>query len=318
MAWRGAPERVTVQGGASGPEERTVLELVSGTAPVGGAAVTVRVHGPDGARARVAEGSRDGEYVLFAAAEHPGEWRIRLRASVEGHEEAEAEFPLVSPPGFDLTFWRQFAFDAYDCPSASACEGDGEVESRRLLVLPETPDFYIADAGLSSAEIRTIAEQIPRTAEELTGNPFSGAIEIGGEGAPREGQVLIRILAPDDEAWETDDPPCGRARVGARAGEVQLNRNCIRASSAVFEELLAHELGHAFGFFHVSPPHVMQASGWVGRANFTPTERSHALLAQWLGRGARYSGTPLEGTFRAPQDPAAVLRAGGVVISCYR
>lgn len=154
--------------------------------------------------------------------------------------------------------------------------------------------------------------------EQLTGLPFETSIEIGTEGSRRDGQVLIRGLEDDDEAWETDEPPCGRAFAGAIAGEIELNLECVRISALVFDELISHELGHAFGFFHVDPPHVMQLEDWLGQADFTPTETSHAFLAYSLGRGAPYSENPAGTMFTAHQFPAEAERTGGVRISCYR
>lgn len=317
LAWRGVPERIVIEAGQPPSDDPYVVELVSGTTPVASASVTTELDSPGGATIRVTEGPNRGEYLLFVTAESPGEWRVELRASLEGHEDARAESLLVSLPGFDLMFWRQFGFDAYDCPTASACGGLA-VEERLLRVLPQVPDFYIHSTGFTSAEVQTITERIPRAAEQLTGVPFQASIEIGTEGSRRAGQVLIRGLAGDDEEWGTDEPPCGRAYAGAVAGEVELNLECVRVSKLVFEELISHELGHAFGFFHVDPPHVMQLEDWLGRADFTPTEMSHAVLSYSLGRGAPYSENPTGTTFTAHQHPPEAERSGGVLISCYR
>ena len=225
--------------------------------------------------------------------------------------------PAPPPPKFDLRFWRQFGYDAYDCPTASAC-GGLEVEERLLWVLPDAPDFYIDSAGFTSAQIQTIAERIPRVVEQLTGAQFQASIEIGTEGTPLDGQILIRGLEDDDEVWGTDDPPCGTASLGAIAGAIELNLRCVRISEFIFEELVSHELGHAFGFAHVDPPHVMQLNDWLGQADFTPTETFHALLAYSLGRGAPYSENPVGTMFTAHQDPRQAVGKGTVVISCYR
>ena len=314
LAWRGVPERIVVTTGQPSRPDPYVVELVSGTTPVAGASVRAQLEGPDGAAIRVTAGAEAGEYLVFVTAETVGEWTIALAASLEGYEDARAESLLVSLPEFDLTFWRQFAFDALDCPTAVEC-GEEEVEERTLWVLPEIPDFYIDSTGFTATETRIIAERIPRVVEQLTGVPFRAEIVTGTEGEPLDGQVLIRALDEDD--WE-EDPPCGAARLGGIAGYVELHLECLRVSRAVFEELLSHELGHAFGFFHVDPPHVMQPEDWLGQADFTPTEISHARLAYRLGRHTPYTGHPAGTMFTAHRPPRRAARDGAGIISCFR
>lgn len=319
LEWRGVPERITVVAGQPLPEDPEVVELVSGSTPVAGASVAASLHGPDGATAQMTAGSGDGEYLLLVTAERAGEWRVELTASLAGYEDAAAETLLVSVPdfdlNFDLAFWRDFVFDAYDCPTGPECD-DVEVEERAIWVLPEHPDFHIASTGFTSAEIDRITRRLPQAVEQLTGEPFRGSIERGPDESLRRGVVVIPGLAHDDEEWGEDGVPCGIAYVGALAGEILLNLDCARVSSLQFEELLTHELGHALGFFHVPPPHLMQSTDWIGSADFTPPEISHALLAHALGRGAPYTDNSLEGTKRrklqqiAPAEPPRV--------SCYR
>jgi len=67
--------------------------------------------------------------------------------------------------------------------------------------------------------------------------------DIGGDGYQAE---LVRTYMAD-----FDDPDAyGRAYVGQRAGQIWLNND----SGCRMEATFAHELGHAFGFFHLDRP----------------------------------------------------------------
>lgn len=71
---------------------------------------------------------------------------------------------------------------------------------------------------------------------------------------------------------------CGRATVGASAGQVWLYGGPYCRTEAV----LAHEIGHPLGFFHVDiPGSMMSPYQGAGPANDAPTEREryHAALA---------------------------------------
>lgn len=213
---------------------------------------------------------------------------------------------------FEKQFWGELAFDAYECPFASSCPNYYEsgasippLEDRRLYVLASQPDFHIRthdDTGkrqLSSAEVRAIRAKIPEAVAGFTGESWRGRITSGPEDVRRRGWVTIRASGEQDdpERWETDGDffTCGRALTGAETGAIWLNSDRISLSSARnkcrLDTLIAHETGHALGFFHVAGERDVMAQ-FVGLEHLSAREEYHAQLAYEVGRGTRYADGP--------------------------
>lgn len=227
--------------------------------------------------------------------------RIRVRAVryVSGQRETSAwtryletktksPFPLVDGR-FRRSFWRNLVFQELDCPGRSCSEGwTVPVETRWTLVLDDIPDFHIVTTGFSSSEVRLMERLIPDAVRVLTGTRFSGRITTGDvEEEPRNGRVLIR-------AWPgMDESLCGRAAVGAPAGDIKLNLELINISGSRGCQLRSsflHEVGHALGFFHVaSPDHLMYSTSPDDLRIFSGTEQYHAQLAYHLGPRVMYA-----------------------------
>ena len=230
---------------------------------------------------------------------------VRLTATARGYETAVTSFAVtvenrvVPPPPdpiphdarFRRTFWRQMVFDAHACPDAGTCRSVTKpaVESRVVVVLSTTsPSFHIRthdDAGnrtFSNSEIGRMRREIPRAVEALTGARFEGQILWNQDAVERLDWISI------EEVTDLDDDVCGRARIGASSGLIRIASD-YRAQGCPLGPLMAHEIGHAMGFFHVpSTSDVMH--GTIGnRSTFSSRETYHAELAYGLGRGHPYA-----------------------------
>ena len=187
------------------------------------------------------------------------------------------------PPDFDQQFWAELAFDAFDCPSGEkgnfdSCAERPALEHRVLRTLPDpSPNFHIRTEGFTVAEVAEIESMLPELAEELTGERYDGEITTGPDGMVREGWILIEPLGHTDS--------CGSAAIGAIAGLVQINPHCGLTRTT------AHEIGHAFGFFHVDDTSAIMHSS-APLETFSDRERSHTQFAYRLGRGTPYGDGP--------------------------
>jgi hypothetical protein len=174
-----------------------------------------------------------------------------------------ATVDLIPEAGFDLNFYRQFARGSLD----------GSLQPLRML--REAPSFYMEVEGPKGLPVQVAAQLqllARRVVPDLTGGRFQVVRwETGPTPRPRQdGWIMIERR---DEANEV----CGRALIGASAGQIWLDGNGRCNIAAVF----AHEIGHALGFWHVDIPGSLmfprdRASNIADAA--TERERRHALI----------------------------------------
>lgn len=150
-------------------------------------------------------------------------------------------------------------------------------------------------------EVRLWQAIIPVVIEQLTGRPYRHPVEAGcADRGEREGWVTVTYTWPSEYKDETGDDwgvgNAARARVGWDAGRIWIGVEEGYASVLDLQDtrsrasLMAHEIGHAMGFWHTSHSrrsdgrkHVMapgRTEGWF----FTPDEVAAARAAYAAGR----------------------------------
>jgi hypothetical protein len=171
---------------------------------------------------------------------------------------------LIPEASFDVEFYRMFARGSLD----------GALQPLR--VLRQAPSFFMeveGARGLSQRVAEDLEQVARRVVPQLTGGTFQVTRwETGPSPRPRQnGWIVIerRDLAPGI---------CGTAFVGATAGQILLDNDTTCSLLGVF----AHELGHAFGFWHVDvKTSMMSPRATTNNVADAPTEleRRHAAIA---------------------------------------
>ena len=211
--------------------------------------------------------------------------RFDIRATAEGLTARLTGVSAVSPPQpkFDDRFWRELVYDAHDKP--------GDLAGRISWVMPTTsPNVYIRTTNLEPSEVDYMRREIPRIVHQVTGAAYAGRVEHGPDEVERHGWITVRTVTRDQAPEFITGEFCGYAYIGDNPGKVWLVKDA--GCRGVFpERILAHELGHALGLYHVGAVGAVMQQ-FSSAVSFSDDERHHGKLAYRAGRGAAYCGNP--------------------------
>ena len=177
---------------------------------------------------------------------------------------------IVLRAPFSIDFYRQFVRGTLEDPTQPL---------RRWTRAPQF--FFHAMNGsgqpLAPSEVTLVRDAVVSAVKQLTGfdvTVFESSTEPRDQ---REDWINIEVVRNNDDY-------CGRAFVGANPGRITLNYGrCIpmTCGTGVPPPVVAHEVGHAMGFFHHDQPTGLMRAVFAGcqNINFTDTERYHASVA---------------------------------------
>ena len=175
---------------------------------------------------------------------------------------------------FNLEFFRHFVRNGFEEPSSL----------RALRRWTTSPNFYIHARNprnsqpLLQSEITVLERAIREAVPQLTGGLFSaGTIEVGTTPPVRRTGYIDVVFV-----YEPEGDFCAEAFVGANPGEITVNYDrCPSACGSFAPETVAHEVGHAMGFWHTAGNGIMNPNRLRACSNlvFSETERLHARVA---------------------------------------
>jgi hypothetical protein len=172
---------------------------------------------------------------------------------------------------FSLNFYRELVRDAAEAPL------------QPLARLTRNPSIYLRTVDQNGRAIEPeVLDSVSRSVRKAVVDWSSGtlsvaAFERGSATRPRTmGWIMINILR------DRESEICGRSFVGRPDGEIELfDDRCACGSTKIGGSLVAHEVGHALGFWHVSDKKAIMAP--IGdncpTGVLTADEKYHAKLA---------------------------------------
>ena len=216
-----------------------------------------------------------------------------LAPSVTG---ANTTIPTIpEPPDLNRKLWEQIVFNTFDCPPGSCAPLEGR--ATRVLLPEVVGSLGICHPGPDEEVVGELLEPYATEAwwrgmiMRWTGLSWSGRFRRGGcDGAPAAGWIHVKGADLEHETATGTASTVGSQDGRLAAGAViQMSTTFAwwrDENTDPVEVVLAHELGHVLGFYHV------EGGGFVmrGQYRWSPDEPVLTQLAYRVGSNVRFPG----------------------------
>jgi matrixin len=245
---------------------------------IGGATVA-----PNGVAAVQSDGA--GAYKFSGTGAFSAEYAIQITAPGFLNRKVWANWAMADRTGVDVNMISTaapFSLPFYQELARNGFEEPGHLEP--LYLWPGgNPKVYVRTVDQNGKAIEPevlsgVYAVIPRAIQDWTGGKLSlDTLEHGTATRDRQdGWIVVNFT------HDYSRNICGQSYVGALDGEITLVDDiCSCGSNKMPGQVVAHEFGHALGFFHVSNPAALmypQIAGCPPGA-LSSSERYHARVA---------------------------------------
>jgi Carboxypeptidase regulatory-like domain/Matrixin len=228
----------------------------------------------------------DGNFRISSTLQPPSPFRVTVSADGYLEREVYARYEAGARDGFTVDMIRNaapFSYDFYKALVRGSFDDEDPAEVP-VLKLPESPKFYVRtyDQNGRAVErevLNVVLPAIRKAVSDWTGGRLAvTTLETGRQTRPRtEGWIMVNITRNYKAEY------CGQAYLGSTQGEIELvNDRCHCGSNKISGAIVAHEVGHALGFFHVGDRNAVMypyAPGDCPPGTLSANERYHASLA---------------------------------------